>query len=68
MRRDDDKNRVFLIGHNPALNMLAEDLCGFTKNIATTGIVSISFHCDKWCDISQDNSTFTKYIYPKKYK
>ena len=48
--------------------MLAEDLCGFIKNIATTGIVEIHFDCDTWSEISKQNSHFVKYIYPKKYK
>ena len=61
-------NTVFLFGHNPGLNMLAEDLCGFIKNIATTGIVEIHFDCDTWSEISKQNSHFVKYIYPKKYK
>jgi len=59
---------AFLVGHNPGLNMLAEDLCDFLKNIATTGIVIINFDCDKWDEISNQNSKFIKYIYPKKYK
>ncbi len=65
---DNKNNSVFLFGHNPGLNMLAEDLCGFFKNIATTGIVAINFDCDSWSEISNQNSKFSEYIYPKKYK
>jgi phosphohistidine phosphatase len=59
---------VFLFGHNPGLNMLVEDLCGFFKNIATTGIVAINFDCNTWGEISNQNSKLIEYIYPKKYK
>jgi len=65
---NDNIETAFLFGHNPGLNMLAEDLCGFLKNIATTGIVIINFDCDKWDEVSNQNSKFIKYIYPKKYK
>lgn len=65
---DDKNNTVFLLGHNPGLNMFAEDLCGFVKNIATTGIVAISFDCNRWSEISHENSNLSEYIYPKKYK
>jgi len=65
---DNQYNVVFLFGHNPGLNMLAEDLCGFVKNIATTGIIGIRFNINSWSDISNRNSVFLEYIYPKKYK
>ncbi len=65
---DDEYNTVFIVGHNPGLNMLAEELCGFLKNIATTGIVAINFDCNLWNEISNQNSYLIEYIYPKKYK
>ena len=65
---NNSKNVVFLVGHNPGLNMLAEDLFGFLKNIATTGIIAIEFDCESWSEISSKNSRFIEYMYPKKYK
>jgi len=65
---DNKNDTLFLVGHNPGLNMLAEEFCGFLKNIATTGIVIIHFNCDDWGEISNKNSSFIDYIYPKKYK
>jgi len=65
---DDEYNTVFIIGHNPGLNMLAEELCGFLKNIATTGVIAINFDCSSWSEISSQNSYLIEYLYPKKYK
>jgi len=65
---DNKAKNVFLLGHNPGLNMLAEEFSGFLKNIATTGIVIIDFDCDSWSEISNKNSKLRDYIYPKKYK
>jgi phosphohistidine phosphatase len=59
---------VFLIGHNPELNMLAEDLINFEENIVTCGIVEIEFDCEKWREIDADNARFISYDYPKKEK
>jgi phosphohistidine phosphatase len=59
-------NVAFLIGHNPELNMIAEDYIGFNKNIVTCGILEIEFDCDRWSEIGRDNAKFISYDYPKK--
>lgn len=63
----DDKNSiVFLFGHNPELNMLAEDYVKFDENIVTCGVVEIEFDCDKWTEISAENAKLISFDYPKK--
>lgn len=63
----DDKNSVlFLVGHNPGLNMLAEAYVEFDENIVTCGIVEIAFDCNRWADISADNARLISFDYPKK--
>jgi len=63
---DDDKKIVFLIGHNPGLNILAEYYVGFKDNIPTSGVLEIEFNSDKWINISMDNSKLLSFDYPKK--
>jgi phosphohistidine phosphatase len=63
----DDKNRVvFLFGHNPSLNMLAQHYLNFNENIPTCGIVKIEFDCDSWSDINAKNARLISFDYPKK--
>lgn len=59
---------VFLFGHNPEINMLAENYVDFRKNIATCGVVEIEFDCKKWSDISAENAKLISFDYPKRYK
>lgn len=62
----DKHNIAFLFGHNPELNMLAEDFVDFDENIVTCGIVEIEFSCNNWRDISSENAKLISYDYPKK--
>ena len=63
----DDKYRIaFIVGHNPSLNMLAEDFVGLSHNIPTCGIVEIDFSCSSWSDISSNNARLISFDYPKK--
>lgn len=67
-RIEDENDVVFLIGHNPGLNMLVEKYVNFYENIPTCGIVEIEFDCEKWLDISHYNAKFISFDYPKKHK
>lgn len=68
MKKVDDKNdTIFLVGHNPSLNMLASELCNFEENIVTCGIVEIELDINSWDDISYESSKFISFEYPKKY-
>jgi len=62
---DDEKETVFLFGHNPDLNMLVDELVGFDENIPTCGIVEIAFDCDKWMGLCSENATLISFDYPK---
>jgi len=63
----DDKNNIaFLLGHNPEINMLAENYVDFYENIVTCGVVEIEFDCKKWVHISKNNARLISFDYPKK--
>ncbi|MDD2789377.1 MAG: histidine phosphatase family protein [Sulfurimonas sp.] len=59
---------LFLVGHNPGLQMLAEHYVDFADDIPTTGILEIEFACGKWNEISSQNARLLSFEYPKKYK
>ncbi|MDK9693045.1 MAG: histidine phosphatase family protein [Sulfurimonas sp.] len=63
---DNNCGILFLVGHNPSLNMLAGYYVDFSQNIPTCGVVEIEFDCDKWADISAKNAKFISFDYPKK--
>ncbi|WP_345993013.1 histidine phosphatase family protein [Sulfurimonas sp. HSL-1716] len=49
---------VFIIGHNPGLNMFIERLVGFHENIPTCGIV----------EIDPQSKELISFDYPKRYR
>ena len=63
---DEKISVVFLVGHNPELNILADELVGFDENIVTAGIVEIVFSCKKWKQISAKNAECISFDFPKK--
>lgn len=66
---DDKYKTIFLIGHNPGLNDLANFLLGsFEDNIATSGVLKIDFDTNSWKNISKDNSKLIFFKYPKMFK
>ena len=65
---DDNCSTLFLVGHNPGLNMLAEYFVEFDRNIPTSGILEIEFECARWRDVSAANATLLCFEYPKKYR
>ncbi len=64
----DKKSIVFLFGHNPSLNELAESYIHFNENIPTCAVVEIAFDCNSWEDISAENARLVSFDYPKKEK
>ncbi|WP_373036672.1 histidine phosphatase family protein [Sulfurimonas sp.] len=69
IKKVDDKHRtLFLLGHNPDLNMFVEDYVDFDENIVTCGVVEIKFNCKSWKDISRKNAKLISFDYPKKSK
>lgn len=63
---DDTYDCVFIIGHNPSLNVLAFYLIDFNENIPTSGIIEIEFSCDSWREVNKSNAKFVSFEYPKK--
>jgi len=63
---DDKHTTLFLVGHNPGVNDLAEYFVDFYDNIPTCGIVEIEFSCKKWAKISPKNAKLISFDYPKK--
>ena len=64
---NDDYDKVFIIGHNPTLNLLAFYLTGFNDNIPTCGILEIDINCDRWREVNKRSSKLICFDYPKKY-
>jgi len=64
---DDKAGAVFIFGHNPGFNMLADKLVDLYDNIPTCGFVEIDFNCDSWKDISAKNAKLISFDYPKRY-
>jgi phosphohistidine phosphatase len=64
---DNTLDTVFLIGHNPSLNMLCSKLVNFYENIPTTGIVVLQSDIKNWKKLENNNISIKSFIYPKKY-
>lgn len=63
---EDENDTVFLVGHNPSLNMLAFYLVDFNDNIPTCGILEIEFDCESWREAKKRNAKLISFEYPKK--
>ena len=59
-------DEIFIIGHNPSLNVLAFYLIDFNENIPTSGIVEIEFSCNSWREVNKSNAKFVSFEYPRK--
>lgn len=64
---DDEYDDIFLVGHNPGLNLLAFYLIDFNENLPTCGILEIVFKCDSWREVCRKNAKLVSFDYPKKY-
>ncbi|MBW2520869.1 MAG: histidine phosphatase family protein [Deltaproteobacteria bacterium] len=58
---------VILVGHNPGLTELANQLapCGLA-NVVTCGAVKLEFKCSRWKEIKLNSGVMLYYEYPKK--
>ncbi|NJN77632.1 MAG: histidine phosphatase family protein [Saprospiraceae bacterium] len=64
----DDKNVVFIFGHNPTFTMIANDFSDdYIENVPTCGIVAVEFDVDNWENLHQNNSRFLSFDFPKNY-
>ncbi len=65
---DDECKEVFLVGHNPGLTDLANDLTGeYIDNVPTCGVVRAKFDINKWSKLSSVKGTLMLFDYPKKH-
>lgn len=65
---NDNLNEVFIIGHNPTITEVAEQLSGaILTNIPTCAIVCIEFDVEKFKDISEESGKILFFDYPKKH-
>jgi len=61
-------NQVMLLGHNPDITWLAENLSGQSfGNIPTCGIVCLQFNISDWAEVKSQPGQLKFYQYPKKH-
>ncbi len=66
---DNKYKEVFLIGHNPSLNDLAEFFSDtIITNIPTSGVIAIEFNVKSWNEIKRKKGNIVFFEYPKKLK
>lgn len=63
---EDEYDEVFIVGHNPGLNMLAFYLIDFNDNLPTVGVLEIEFDCESWREVNKKNAKLVSFEYPKK--
>ena len=64
-----DYQSVMIIAHNPGLTNLINNVTNISlDNLPTTGTAEIDFDCDKWNNISRENSTLLDLRFPKQLK
>ncbi len=64
---DDKHDRVMLVGHNPAITALANEISDAgIDNIPTCGVVIIEFDTGKWKDAAAGGGRALEFFYPKK--
>ena len=64
---DDEYDDVFLVGHNPGLNLLAFYFVDFNENLPTCGVIELKFKCNSWREVCRNNAKLVSFEYPKKY-
>lgn len=65
---DNSSRTIFLIGHNPSFNSLADYLLGgFNENIPTSGIVKMTLDINSWSDLKENCGSLEFFIYPKMF-
>lgn len=61
---DNEKNKVVIVAHNPAITYLAEYITGAViGNVAPAGLVHLKYQ-GSWAEISQGNADLAKYHKP----
>ena len=64
---DDDPESVFLVGHNPALTELCNQLVGrrALDNLPTAGYLRLHIDVDHWRDLREGRATLEDYLFPR---
>jgi phosphohistidine phosphatase len=65
-RLDDKLDCVLLVGHNPTMTTLANDLGMNIDNLVTAGVVELRYDTDTWAAIGRATPVEKHYDYPKK--
>lgn len=63
---EDENDDVFIVGHNPSLNMLGFYFVDFNDNLPTAGVLEIAFDCSSWRKVNKKNAKLVSFEYPKK--
>lgn len=65
--RDDAAQALFIIGHNPALTDLANDLCPGEgiANLPTAGYLELSLDIDRWREMRQGCGRVVSSLFPR---
>jgi phosphohistidine phosphatase len=65
--QDDNFNNVLLVGHNPGLTDIINELLPNLRldNLPTAGIVCLDSEAETWADIAKANLELVFYDYPK---
>lgn len=68
--RGEEQQALFLIGHNPALTELVNDLTGeySLHNLPTAGYARLSLKIDRWRDLGQGCATLEHCLFPKQLR
>lgn len=68
--RDDSINELMIVGHNPGLTELVDELVPDLRmdNLPTCGIVAIDSTAKHWSELGSPNASVAYYDYPKKHK
>ena len=64
--QNDNHHLIFVVGHNPGMNDLIEELGGNLDNLPTSGQFGFKFHTDSWKEIDAKNAEVWFVDYPKK--
>ena len=66
-RREDAAESYFLIGHNPGLTDLCNQLVGrlALDNLPTAGFLSLSLPVEHWSDVTEGIATLEDYLFPR---
>ena len=66
-RQDEGFNSIIVVGHNPGLTDLANELVpGLTSNLPTAGYVSIAIDTETWDLRARKSAKLVEHDYPKR--